>query len=73
MEFSIVEGKRLNSLNYTSDEYRYTKYRESNETVYLRCTLAKRCAYKESAKISSTSKDLLEITKAHNHSRAEYK
>ena len=73
MDFSIEEGKRLNSLNYTSDGYRYTKYRESNETVYLRCTLAKRCACKGTAKISSTSKDLLEMTKAHNHSRIEHK
>ena len=71
MNFSIEEGKR--SLNNTSDGHRYTKYHESNETVYLRCILAKRCACKGTAKISSTSKDLFEMTKAHNHSRIEYK
>ena len=54
IDFSMEEGKRLNSLNYTSDGYRYTKYRELNETVYLRCTFAKRCACKGTAKISST-------------------
>ena len=32
MEFSIVEGKKLNSLNYMSDGYRYNKYNESNGT-----------------------------------------
>ena len=44
MEFSIEEGMRLNSSNYICDGHRYTKYREVNEEIYLRCTLAKRCA-----------------------------
>ena len=72
MEFSIVEGKRQNSLNYSSDGYRYVKYRESNGTIYLRCTLSKKWSCHGLAKISSTT-NLLEVTKSHSHSKDDYK
>ena len=68
MKFSIVEGKRFNSLNYISDGYRYTKYRELNETIYLRCTLSKKCACHGLDNISSIMNQL-EVTNSHNHSR----
>ena len=71
MEFSIIEGKLFNSLNYLSDGYRYTKNRESNGNIYLRCTLAKQCNYLGFAKITA-KRYLLDVTKAHNHSRSEY-
>ena len=57
MEISIEEGKRLNSSNYICNGYRYTKYREVNEEIYLRCSLAKRYACNGLAKVP------LEITK----------
>ena len=44
-----------------------------NEVIYLRCTLAKRCACHRLMKISSTTKDLLEITNTQIQSRFEYK
>ena len=33
MEFSIVEGKKLNSINYLSDGFRYVKYHENKGTI----------------------------------------
>ena len=72
MDFSIVEGEKLNSTNYISGGYRYTKNRESNGTIYLKCTLARQNACEGLAKIS-TLVNLLEITRAHNHSESEYK
>ena len=71
MEFSIVEGKRLNSLNYTSGGFRYSKYRESNGIIYLRCTLFKKSACHRLAKICDNS-NLLVISKPYNHSISEY-
>ena len=41
MEYSVVEGKKSNSVNYISEGYRYVKCHENNGTIYLRCTLAK--------------------------------
>ena len=60
------------SCNYISGGYRYTKNRESNGTIYLKCTLARQNACEGLAKIS-TLVNLLEITRAHNHSESEYK
>ena len=62
----------MNSTNYISGGYRYTKNRESNGTLYLKCTLARQNACEGLAKIS-TIVNLLEITRAHNHSESEYK
>ena len=50
MDFSIVEGKKLNSTNYISGGYRYTKNPESNGTIYLKCTLARQNACEGLAK-----------------------
>ena len=72
MDFSIVEGKKLNSTNYIYGGYRYTKNPESNGTIYLKCTLARQNACEGLAKIS-TLVNVLEITRAHNHSESEYK
>ena len=72
MEFPIVEGERQNSLNYSSDGYRYVKYRESNGTIYHRCTLSKKWSCHGLAKISSTT-NLFEVTKSHSHSKEDYK
>ena len=68
----MVEGKRLHSFNFTSEGYRYTKYRESDGIVYLRCTLAKQCTCGGLAKVD-TAINLLGITREHNHSQDEYK
>ena len=71
MEFSIVEGKKLNSINYISDGYRYNKYNESKGTIYLRCTLARSHGCSATAKIPDTG-ILLIITKTHDHSQIEH-
>ena len=55
---------------HISDGYRYTKYRELNETIYFRCTLSKKCACHGLAKISSIVNQL-EVTSFHYHSGAD--
>ena len=72
MEFSIVEGKKLSSINYMSDGYRYNKYNESNGTIYLRCTLTRSHGCSATAKILATS-NILMITKTHIHSQLNIK
>ena len=62
MNLSFPEGKKLNSVNYISDGYRYVKYHENNGTIYLRCTLAKQKGCLSLAKIY-TPENLLKITK----------
>ena len=71
MEFSIVEGKKLNSINYLSNGYRYVKYHENKGTIYLRCALAKKSGCGALAKVS-TSENLLNTTKHHDHSQNEH-
>ena len=39
MEVTLVEGKKLNSVNYQSAGYLYTKVRSSQQFTYVRCTL----------------------------------
>ena len=72
MEFSLIEGKRKCSWNYIAEGYRYTKNRENNGIIYLKCTLAKQCACNSSARVDARTK-LLEVTRGHNHSQDEYK
>ena len=71
MEFSIVEGKKLNSINYLSDGYSYVKYHENKGKLYLRCALAKKFVCGALAKVS-ISENLLNITKHHDHSPNEH-
>ena len=72
MEFSLIEGKRKCSWNYIAEGYRYTKNRENNGIIYLKCTLAKQCACNSLARVDART-NLLEVTRGHNHSQAEYK
>ena len=72
MEFSLIEGKRKCSWNYIAEGYRYTKNRENNSIIYLKCTLAKECACNSLARVDARI-NLLEVTRGHNHSQAEYK
>ena len=71
MEYSVVEGKKSNSVNYISEGYRYVKYHENNGTIYLRCTLAKQKGCLSLAKIY-TPENLLKMTKNHSHSQCDY-
>ena len=71
MQYSIFEGKRLNSLKNLKDGYRYSKSRESNCDIYFRCTLTKLCNCPGLANITATS-SLFEVTNMHNHSPSEY-
>ena len=39
MEYSLVEGKKLNSNNYECQGFRYVKSRECETAIYLKCAL----------------------------------
>ena len=69
MEFSVIEGKK--ETNYIADGYRYNKNRENSGIIYLKCTLAKECSCNGLVKFD-TRVNLLEITRAHNHSQSDY-
>ena len=66
MEFTIVEGKKLNSFIYESGEYLYIKVRASENFTYLRCTLSRNSGCKGFAKIDHASNTLI-TTHEHDH------
>ena len=73
MEFSLIGGKRKCSWNYIAEGYRYTKNRENNGIIYLKCTQnAKECACNSLARVDAGT-NLLEVTRGHSHSQAEHK
>ena len=39
MEYSLVEGKNFNSINYECQGFRYVKSRECETAIYLKCAL----------------------------------
>lgn len=39
MEFRQIEGKKLGSLHYESDGFRYVQSSSSTKSMHLRCTL----------------------------------
>ena len=41
MEYSVAEGRKLNSKNYASEGFRYVKARECEGAIYLKCALFK--------------------------------
>ena len=51
MEYSVVEGKKLNSINYECEGFRYVKSRECENSIYLRCALFRKHSYPSIAKI----------------------
>ena len=67
MEYSIVEGKILNSNNYECQRYRYVKVRESPNSIFLKCALFRTHSCESFGKIDKIT-DLFEVTNLHNHS-----
>ena len=56
MEFSIVEGKKLNSLNCMSDGYRYNKTENLREIFNIECRSSSRTSLSFKAIESTLSK-----------------
>ena len=72
MEVTLVEGKKLNSLNYLSGGYLYIKVRTSQQFTYVRCALNRSGGCPGYAKIDNVS-NILIPTCAHDHGEEAYK
>ena len=66
MEYSLVEGKKLNSNNYQCEGVRYVKCRDCETTIYLKCALFRTNSCLSIGKIDKIT-NLLEVTRVHNH------
>ena len=71
MEYSLIEGKKLNSNNYECQSFRYIKSREHGNSIYLKCSLFRNNSCTCAGKINKQT-NLLELTSAHNHDSAAY-
>ena len=58
MEYSIVEGKILNSKNYECQGYRYVKVRESPNSIFLKCALFRTHRCESLGKIDKITKSV---------------
>ena len=66
MEYSLVEGKKLNSNNYGCEGFHYVKCREYATTIYLKCALFRTNSCLSIGIIDKIT-NLLEVTRVHNH------
>ena len=71
MEYSLVEGKKLNSKNYESEGFRYVKARECEGAIYLKCALFRTNSCPCIGRIDKTT-CLIYSTHIHNHNVASY-
>ncbi|KAI6657091.1 hypothetical protein LOD99_15877 [Oopsacas minuta] len=73
MEYSVIEGKKIGSVNYECQSFRYIQSSSSSTSIYLRCTLW-RCKEIEchgTGRIHLTT-NLFYLKKDHNHPEASY-
>ena len=66
MEYSLVEGKKLNSNNYGCEGFHYVKCREYATTIYLKGALFRTNSCLSIGIIDKIT-NLLEVTRVHNH------
>ena len=66
MEYTIIEGKKLNSTNYGCSGFRCVNARESKLSIYLKCALFRTHSCKCTGKINKYT-NLLEISSVHDH------
>ena len=66
MDYTIIEGKKLNSMNFGCNGFRYVKVRESDSSIYRKCALFRTHSCKCRGKITILT-NLLEISRGHNH------
>lgn len=70
--FTVEEGQRKNSTVYVSSNgFRYSKNRETDNTIFLRCCLHKSCSCKAGAVIDLNT-NLLRTSSLHNDDLAKY-
>ena len=71
MEYSVIEGKKLNSKNYESEGFRYVKTRECEGSIYIKCALFRTNSCPCIGRIDKAT-NLMNLTHIHNHDTASY-
>ena len=71
MEYSVIEGKQLNSKNYESEGFRYVKARECEGSIYIKCALFRTNSCPCIGRIDKAT-NLMNLTHIHNHDTASY-
>ena len=69
MEYSIIEGKKLNSINYECQGFRHVKCGEYGNSIYIKCALFRSNSCACTGKIDKQS-NFLELNAQHNHDAA---
>lgn len=74
MEYKIIEGKKLGSQNFECQGYLYIQSRQTETSIYLRCTLW-RCGEKLCPGTGRIDRllNVLYTKQMHNHTQAAYK
>ena len=65
MEYSVIEGKKLNSKNYESEGFRYVKARECEGSIYIKCALFRTNSCPCIGRIDKAT-NLMNLTHIHN-------
>ena len=66
MEYSLVEGKKLNSNNYECQGFRYVKSRVCETSIYLKRAVFRTHSCPSIGRFDKIT-NLLELTRVHNH------
>ena len=72
MEYSIIEGKKLNSTNYECQGFRYVKSGEYGNSIYTKCALFRSNSCACTGKIDKQT-NLLELNAQHYHEAAMHR
>ena len=72
MEYSIIEGRKLNSTNYECQSFRYVKSGEYGNSIYTKCALFRSNSCACTGKIDKRT-NLLELNAQHNHGAAMHR
>ena len=71
MEYSTVEGNKLNTSNYGCQCFRYVKSREYGNSIYVKCAFFRGNSCTCTGMINKQT-DLFEIKCPHNHDAAAH-
>ena len=72
MEYSVVEGREVNTVNYASGGFLYVKVRSSQSCTYIKCSLNRASGCPGYAHINHVS-NTLNVTHEHVHDENAYK
>ena len=72
MEYSVVEGRKVNIVNYASGGFLYVKVCSSQSCTYVKCSLNRASGCPGYAHINHVS-NTLNVTHEHVHDKNTYK